>query len=217
MPHAIRLILVFALLAVPAARAQAQGQPRPLLSRTADAKKAKALKTDKERVSQAAAAILPGALATASFGLAGFQVGVLVGGGTTTSAGAWALGGVLTGAVVGAWGGTMLGGMLAGGESNVGETLLGSMLGGGVSLVLLSIMAPAIAQSVMSPQVDWTPLILAGLAIVLPPLAGGIVGYQFGEARSADGQRGEDSRRLGLAISLTRDGKGATAGLAGTF
>lgn len=109
----------------------------------------------------------------------------------------------LAGVAVGSWLGTSIGGIMLGGGGNWIGSLAGTLGGSAVSLLLRGVSA--------SPSPLESGLLMA--MMVALPVCGGAIGYEVGEALSVK----PPMKRLAPAISITRDGQGAIAGLAGTF
>jgi hypothetical protein len=114
---------------------------------------------------------------------------------------AWGVVGVSCGSYMG----TFFGGAAMGGNGNLGFTFLGAAGGSLLSVLMLPLLA----------QTGLVPLVLGTLLAL--PVTGAIIGY---EASHAAGNpywsRGQPWRFM-PTVALTRDGKGAAAGLAGTF
>jgi len=189
----VNSIVLISLFAAPFA----QAQEKPLLVRTNEEIQAEALKADGEQAGRIVVETLVGGAGALAGGFAGFGVGYA--GGDLASGGLGLMGGV----ALGAWLGTSLGGNLAGGNGNMGAAFLGTALGSAASVVAILALA----------QTNSPPLILG--ATVVFPLAGAIIGYEVSQTprQAAFGS----SLRFVPSVSMTRDGKGATAGLAGTF
>lgn len=107
------------------------------------------------------------------------------------------------GAAVGSWLGTSIAGIWFGGKGGHWvATLLGALGGSAVSLLLNAVIAPSSEESGLRMAM-----------MVLLPVGGGVIGYEVGQALSF----APWMKRVAPAISITGDGQGAIAGVAGRF
>jgi hypothetical protein len=170
-------------------------QPAPIAA-TPPATVAESVRSDDAR---GPVELLVGGLGAVGGGYLGFAIGSRNG---LFEAGV----GMLTGVALGSWLGTSLGGGMMGGKGNLWLSLLGTLAGSGLSLVFNA----TIGSSAPPP-------VTLGMTVILP-LMGAITGYEASHqaATSSSASRGQPWR-FTPTFALTRDGKGATTGIAGAF
>ena len=106
---------------------------------------------------------------------------------------------------LGSWLGTSIAGSALGGTGNWGFSLLGSLLGGAGSLAL------GLTMGSTGPV---NCLLFA--AMIALPIGGGVLGYEMSQGFQI-APSSAPLRSLHPSFSLSSDGKGALAGLSGTF
>jgi hypothetical protein len=112
---------------------------------------------------------------------------------------------MIGGIVLGSWLGTSLGGNALGGTGNWGGSFLGTAAGSALSLVLVASMGT---------NPDMAGFLLT--AMIALPVIGGATGYEISQAMNLAPPDGP-LKSVYPSVSLTREGKGAVTGFAGTF
>ncbi len=190
------LSCAFAAMLSTTARAQGLRSDGPFAFR-ATAGEVSAQGADEATGGRVAMEMLAGGLGSVGGGFAGLLIGA--GSGDLATAGF----GLIGGAALGSWLGVSVGGHAMGGRGDWGGAFLGTLAGSVTSLVLAVAMGPDSGNF--------------ALAMVFAlPVSGGAIGYEISHAMNLAAPSGP-LQSLHPSLSLSRDGKTALTGVAGTF